>query len=449
MSNGISERAMTSAQRFAYSVGNFGVGLLPSIIGSWAMYYYAPPAQEGSCLKTYVAMALIGTMLAIGRVAEAILNPFIGDWSDKIKTRWGRRIPFIVIGAPIMVVAMLLVWFPPVANESITNAVWVCFWMTITSLAFAAVVAPYLSLLPELTPHNNERLTVSAYMAVFEVLGMIVAATAAGYIINAYKCGVLVFGDISLNGFQIAGIVFGIVTLLAFWVTGFGIKEKEYSEAKNVTLPFLQGAKEVMKNNAFTPYLALVTAFRVGIDMVIVVIPYVVTTMMGGSEEDAGNIMAVVMVGAVLLFPVVNILSQKYGKKTVTIWGGIGFCIILPLIITLGKIPGLDPMLHGYILFGFATFPVAVFNVTIRPLLADVIDYDETKTGFRREAMYNGMEGLFTRSGSGFAWILCSLLFAFFGSSVENPLGVMLAGPVGGAFVLLGTLLFLKYPFKK
>jgi len=440
---------MSPWQRFAYSIGNFGVGLLPSIIGSWAMYYYAPPAQDGSCLKTYVAMALIGTMLAIGRVAEAILNPFIGDWSDKIHTRWGRRIPFIIIGAPVMILAMLMVWFPPIQNESLINAVWVCFWMVITSLAFASVVAPYLSLLPELTPHNDERLVVSAYMAVFEVFGMVVAATAAGYLIDAYKCGTPVFGMFTLNGFQISGIVFGLVTLMAFWITGFGIKEKEYTEAKNVTLPFFEGAKEVMKNYSFRPYLALVTAFRIGIDMIIVVIPYVVTTMMGGSEEDAGNIMAVVMVGAVVLFPLINFLSQKYGKKIVTIWGAIGFCIILPLIITLGKIPGIDPMVQGYILFGFATFPVAVFNITIRPLLADVIDYDETQTGFRREAMYNGMEGLFTRSGSGFAWILCSLLFAFFGSSVENPLGVMLAGPVGGFFVFIGLLMFLKYPFKK
>ena len=448
MKLGKAERALTTGQRMAYSIGNFGVGLLPSIVGSWAMYYYAPPPKDESCLISYVPIWLIGGMLAIGRVAEAILNPFIGDISDKAKTRWGRRIPFVLFGSPIMVLAMILIWFPPIAGESYVNAVWVCFWGVVLSCAFAAVVAPYLSLLPELTPHNNERLDVSALMALFEVMGVLVAAAGAGMLIDEYKCGIGPFGAQEFNGFQLAGILFGLITLAAFWVTAFGVREGEYTESKDVKLPLLDGMKEVFKNRSFPPYLALVTFFRIAIDMVVVVIPYVVTTVMGGSESDAAAIMLVVMIGAVALLPIVNRMSVKMGKKAVTLMGCFGFIIILPSILTIGMIPGISPMAHGYIIFAFATFPVAVFNLLPRPMLADVIDYDEELTGFRREAMYNGMEGLFTRSGSGFAWFVSSQLFFIFGNSVENPFGILLTGPVGGGLVLIGTLLFLKYPFK-
>jgi GPH family glycoside/pentoside/hexuronide:cation symporter len=470
------QRALSAWQRMAYSIGNLGVGLMPSIIGSWALYYFsppdlveggfsyvpryvdqffawglyyvAPPTLEDTCLISYVPVYLIGLVLAIGRVAEALINPFIGDWSDKTKTRWGRRIPYIIVGTPVMVLGMMCIWFPPVAHESLANAVWVAFWMTLISCAFALVVAPYLSLLPELTPHRDERVALSAYMALFEITGVLVATAGAGYFISAYKCGATFFGLVELNGFQLSGLIFGVLTLAVFWITGFGVKEKPYSDAKNVTMGFMDGAREVMRNHAFRPYLALVTTFRIGIDMVVVVIPYVVTVIMGGSEADAIGIQLVVMLGAVVMFPLVNWLCAKYGKKAVTVWGMAGFVVILPMVITIGQIPGLNPMLHGYLIFALATFPVAVVNITPRPLLADIIDFDETITKQRREAMFNGMEGLFTRSASGLAWVICSLLFAWFGKSVDQPLGVMLAGPVGGVFVLIGGIMFRKYPFK-
>ena len=57
------------------------------------MYYYSPPPEDGSCLVSYVPVYLIGLMLAIGRVAEALLNPFIGDWSDKTNTKMGTTYP--------------------------------------------------------------------------------------------------------------------------------------------------------------------------------------------------------------------------------------------------------------------------------------------------------------------------------------------------------------------
>ncbi len=449
MSESAAPRELSTPQRLGYSAGNLGIGLLPSIVGSWAMYYYAPPDVEGSCLMTYVPMYLIGTMLAIGRIAEALLNPFIGDWSDKTNTRWGRRIPYILIGSPIMVVGMILLWFPPVMGESLINAAWVCGLMVVVSCAFAAVVAPYLSLLPELTPHNDERLTVSAIMALFEVIGVLLAAGGAGLLIDAYRCGVPPFGAQEFNGFQLSGIVFGAITLGAFMLTAFSVKEKPYTPNKQVSFTFLEGIREVFKNHTFTPYLVLATLFRIGMDMVIVAIPYIVTTVMGGEEADAAGVQIVVMVGSILLFPVVNKLSVKFGKKAVTLAGALGFTIILPMTYFVGKVPGIDPMVQGYIVFALATFPVAVFFILLRPLLADIIDYDEKQTGFRREAMYNGMEGLFSRSGSGLAWILSSFLFATFGNSVENPLGILLVGPAGGLLVFGAFLAFTRYPFKK
>ncbi len=452
MGNG-KERALSSWERFAYSVGNFGVGSLPAVIGSWALYYFSPPeaaAGETSCMIAFVPYATIMALaLALGRVAEALVNPFIGDWSDKTKNKLGRRIPFIRYGTPIMAIAAVILWFPPIIGPSWINAVWVGFFMIIMSVAFAAVVAPYLSLLPELTPHNDERIVVSSWMAVAELAGVLAVTAGAGAIITQGKCGMFGFEPQQFNGFHAAAIIFAVVGAISFLVTGYGIKERPYSESKNVSFSFKEGSREIFKNPSFLPYLSMVALMRIALDIVIVAIPYIATTILGGDEWDASKIMIIVTVGAMALFPLVTMLSTRFGKKNIMILGAAGFVIILPLAWTLGHWPVFEPMTQGYILFLFATFPVSAFMVLPRPMLADVIDHDEKLTGFRREAIYNGMEGLFTRSASGLAWVLSAMLFDIFGKSVDNPLGIYLTGPLGGAVALLALIGFLKYPFKK
>ena len=441
-------RALSWGQRIVYSAGNMGVGMLPAVVGSWAMYYYAPPPDDG-VLKPYVPLAIVGIVLFLGRLAEALLNPFIGYWSDKTRTRFGRRIPYMLAGTPVMVVAFVLMWFPPVLHESWINAVYVAFLAMVTHSMFALVVAPYLSLLPELTPYNNERITVSAVMGVFEILGTLAAMAGAGVLISMYKGGIGGGGPTGFNGFKLVGIIIGVLTFFFFYFTALFTKEKPYSEAKAVKFKFAESVVTTVRNPSFPPYLAIVVAIRLALDTVIVVIPYIVTTVMGGTEMEAAYMQMGIMVLAILLFPLVNFWSEKSGKKKVMIWGTLGFGIILPLVSTIGSWPVFSPLVQGTILFLLASLPVAVISVLQRPMIADVIDYDEKLSGFRREALYNGMEGLFTRSASGLAWVVVSLLFAFFGNSIENPLGILLCGPVAGAILVIGIFYFLRYPFLK
>ncbi len=377
------------------------------------------------------------------------MNPFIGYWSDRTKTRLGRRIPYILVGTPIMAIAFIFMWYPLVPFESWTNAVYVAFLAIVTHSMFALVVAPYLSLLPELTPYNNERITVSAVMGVFEIVGTLAAAAGAGALIILYKGGVGDSGPTGFNGFKMAGIIVGVLTFVLFYITALMIREKPYSESKEVKFKFKESMVAAFRNRAFTPYLAIVVAIRIALDTIIVVIPYFVTTVIGKTEKEVLLLQIGIMVLAVLLFPLVSKWSERAGKKKVMTLGTLGFVVLLPLISTVGKWPVFSPFAQGSIVFLLAALPVAVISVLQRPMIADVIDYDETLSGYRREALYNGVEGLFTRSGSGLAWVIVSLLFAVFGNSVENSLGILLCGPVAGGVLLVGILYFLKYPFSK
>ena len=89
--------------------------------------------------------------------------------------------------------------------------------------------------------------------------------------------------------------------------------------------------------------------------------------------------------------------------------------------------------------------PIALMMVIYNAVISDVIDYDEKQTGLRREAMYYGMEGLFTKIARGVGSSLSAILFAIFGLEAGKTAGLLLAGPFCAFFALIGVLVFSKY----
>jgi GPH family glycoside/pentoside/hexuronide:cation symporter len=169
---------------------------------------------------------------------------------------------------------------------------------------------------------------------------------------------------------------------------------------------------------------------------------------MGAGEEWAGYALGMMTGMALLFFPVVNHLAKRLGKKFVYAASMLLFSILASMLGTIGVFP-FAPFYHGLFLTVLMGIPVSSFLVLSHAIMADTIDHDETITGFRREAMYNGVQGLVQKSGIGVSALIFTLLLHLFGKTIAEPLGVTLAGPVAGILAFIGFLIFLKYPFQK
>ena len=166
-------------------------------------------------------------------------------------------------------------------------------------------------------------------------------------------------------------------------------------------------------------------------------------------EQAAGYLMMIVLAGAMLFFAPVSMLCARIGKRQVFIIALTWLGLVLMLMSTIGLWPIFSPFSQALVLFALAAIPVAAALVVIRPLLADVIDADETITGQRREGVYNGMEGLIMKVAAGLGPLLAGILFAVFGSSLSENLGVRICGPVAGISLLAAALAFRRYPIQK
>lgn len=469
-----SGKTLSLFQKIMYSLGNFAQGVGPAIVIGWLQYFYTKSEStlDGSIVKegsAFLSYSAFGFIAAAARFMEAISNPVYGYISDRTKSRWGRRKPFIMFLSPILAITFISVWFPIYPEAHILNGIWLAVMLSIFWLSYAGVVGPYLSLLPEITPYQDERIKLSEIMGYFEVAGMLVATIVAGMVIDSFSSG-LDLGIIKVaDGYKVLAISVGILTLICFWSSIRYITETPHSSSKEVPFNFTKAISYTLKNRLFKPYVASVAFFRIGIDSVIISMPYMIVKVIGKKEDLAGIMQGAVILFSLILFPIVSRLSTKYGKKMIYNLGLLGFSIGLPLFYFTGSTPffgifatgilslfGINfenqmmaqQMAHLIVILGIISFPISTAFVLPRAIFADVVDNDEKGTGYRREAMYNGMEGIISKSSAAVVPVITTQLFSIFGASPDNPLGILLVGPVAGILVFFGFLAFLTYPLK-
>ncbi len=111
----------------------------------------------------------LGLILAVGALVSMVAAPFLGAYSDRIKTRWGRRVPFIVIGVAMNVLGLIALAYIPRAGDYSTLLpyvlafMWVEFWNNVAS-------APYSALIPDMVP-PEQRGSASGWMGLMTMLG--------------------------------------------------------------------------------------------------------------------------------------------------------------------------------------------------------------------------------------------------------------------------------------
>jgi GPH family glycoside/pentoside/hexuronide:cation symporter len=470
------QQALTFWQKLMYALGNFAQGVGPAIVVGWLQYYYTKTESSldgkvttdlaaGAALLSYAAF---GYIAGGARMMEAISNPVFGYLSDRTTSKRGRRRPFVLFLTPVLVFAFVAVWFPPAARASAANGVWLAVLLGLFWLAYAGVVGPYLSLLPEITPFLKERIKLSEIMGYLEVAGFLVSTIVAGAVIEAYKGGVRLAG-VSLDGYKLLAVGVGVVTFACLFLAMRFVRETPHSAAKEVPFRFGAAIRHTLKNRLFVPYVLSVSFFRIGIDAVVISMPYLVVKVLLKKEDLAGLLQGAVIIFSVLMFPLVSWLAGRHGKRRIYNLGLAGFAAGLPFLFFVGKSPfigwGVIKLLgllgvafahpftaaqiaHILVVLLVIAFPISTSFVLPRAIFADVVDEDEKLTGFRREAMYNGMEGIVSKTAAALVPLITTQLFRAFGAEAGHATGVLLVGPVAGVFVFLGLVAFLRYPLR-
>ena len=357
---------------------------------------------------------------------NALNDPLFGYISDRTKSKLGRRIPYIRYGALLYGLIFILSWFLwPFGGSQVA-----LFAQMLLSLfffdTFYTAIATSLYVIPYTMAESNQaRSGIFVWKIFFSLLSL-------GAPLVLFP---LVRPDVgeSAGHFQAIMILLGVVTTLVIFFSTFFYKEKYTSDATDAPRLW-ESICQCLKNRAFLVY-----------EVISFTVIFVQTILMQGviyyfDEFTVPMSLAYASLGAGAVCGILLWMKSmgKVGVARCITMMSLAFAAGALLVIFAGQY--VIPAMIAFFIIGLG-FSGGMYLV---PLMnGEVIDYDEAKTGFRREGMYAGVNSLITKPAISFANAAFVMMIGWFGYDNAVKAGAQDAMAKFGVKVALPALLFI------
>ncbi|MER3412311.1 MAG: hypothetical protein C4305_08480 [Thermoleophilia bacterium] len=424
-------RPLSLSAKLAYASSSLGSEALGQSRGAWLVYYYAPPADAD--LPQLLAPGVVAGILLVARVIGSLDDVLIGFWSDRTRSRWGRRIPFVVGGAPLWALFAFLLFTPPADAGAAATAIYLFFTLELLNIFSSLAGGPYEALLPELASSNRDRL---------QIVGMRVYLGAAGGAIGLVGSGLLV----DLVGFQVMALVMATLALGFRYLGIAGVWREAREPVPPARISLRAALAATFANRHFLAFLPSFVLFQTAFEMVRAVLPYYASEVLGRENEGTwvAILTAVTISTMVASIPLFASLARRTSKAQAFSWSMLGSALAFSLLFVAGFLPGVSKEAQALALMVLVGVPLAGVFLFPPTLTADIIDEELARAGLRREATYYGAQNFVERTATAVGQPLV-LVLLMLGRTEDDPLGIRLVGPVAGLSVLAGYLSFRRY----
>lgn len=426
------DAAPSRAQSVAFGASGFPTQLMTQTFSAFVVYFYvshlAVPAG-------WVAAA----MIAHG-VLNAVLNPIIGALSDRLRTPWGRRIPWIGLGIVPLVVAFALVWMPP-ALPAAGLIVWFLVVVAVYDIAFVVVVLNISALFPEIFRTTDERARGNVPRQIFAILGMILGTAGAP----------LLYGS-PLGWPGMAVVLGGVCLIILVWSFAGGMVERRVPEAAVASaMPWRMQMRYTFANRAFVPYVIGSLFIQTSIAVILAALPFYVRYSLGAPEAEGSILLGAIFVTAIPSIVLWSAVVRRTSPRTALLWSVAVFGVavlgfVLPQSVLAAALVGVA-----------AGVGVGGLLQLLEVVLAQIIDEDAVRTGHRREGAYFGVNGFIVRGSVVLQAVVVAVVLTASGfdatlgdaqpDAVDGGIRLMLAViPLG--FTALAWLCFFLYPIR-
>ena len=394
------QKSLPLGTRMAYGSSAFAENLAINSINQLAFAVFN--------ITLLVSPTLVGVALAFPRLLDVFLDPWIGGWSDRLRSRWGRRRPFILVGSLLAGVVAVGIWYFPPGQTPMFYFWWLAGWSLAMAVAYSVLVVPYGALGLELVSSYHERTRLMGTKSMLHKASGVVNQWLLKWVQMAGS-GSLVAGGRVCAPF--IGATIAVLGMITVWKVPERLQDTTKPAQPRVSI--WQSWRVTLTQANFRRlcfaqifiYASILVIDNTGF--------YLNVFLVNGGSMSTGALMKgfygmAFQVGGMFAIPFIVRLSQRIGKKTtflictssiavagVAKWfcyvPGAGYWLILPSLL---MAPGL----------------VAVM-VLVPSMTADICDLDEAESGARREGMYNAVLGWSLKvaiSGSIFlaGWVL-------------------------------------------
>lgn len=322
-------------------------------------------------------------IILIGKVWDAVTDPFVGRLSDKTKSRFGRKRVYFLIGIlPVFLSFTMLFYSFGISNIASKIAYYIFAYMFFGT-AFTIVMVPYNAILPDMTDDYNERTSFTTVRMCFSGGASLLAAIVPGLIITSI--GGTSIGPVQKKGYLVMAIIFGVIFGLCWLFAFLGTKEKDrpFTVGK-VTVKDWLG---VFKLRPYRNFLGVFLFFQVAVDLVlalfifyidIVVLRYQYYTLVMG-----------ILLASQLPFMVLNGEIAKRKGKAFPLYIGMPIWIIVSILFMF--VNSATPIVLICLYAVLIGYGASAGNLATWSMLSDIFDLDECVSAQRREGVYSGI----------------------------------------------------------
>jgi GPH family glycoside/pentoside/hexuronide:cation symporter len=404
--------------------------------------------------------AIAGTILFVSLCVDAVADPLIGSWSDHFRSRWGRRLPFMLVALPIVCLATFALFSIPTGwggAATITVALIANIVLRVSTSLYAL---PYAAMTAELTTDYGERSIIAAFRALFSFVAAVACAVPAfNYVLNSPQKMTSPGAYMEL-GMLVAAVVFatGAICLL-------GTRSMPRSHAAAAEHAprgaIVKDVKELFRNHSFVVlFLACLLCLVIAGSLQALNL-YAYQYYWRLTTSQTQQAVLVLQAGFLLGIPLAVLLLRVVEKRTAMAIGFVTVAVAQGVFPLLAKVPpftALSPIAVVScmsLMFGFCS---SLLFITMQSMVADAVDEHEYRFGTRCEGLYYSSLIFATKAANGLGSLLAGVVLsvaglkgiqAAGGAAALSPEGTallgMLWGPGHGLLFLLVVPILLRY----
>lgn len=421
-------------RKWIYGSGDLGFSLTSTIVGAYFAIFLTDVVG--------VPARIAAIAIFVGRTWDYINDPLFGYLTDRTRTRWGRRRPYLLFGPiPFAIVFTLMWWRPPIQGD-IALALYYAFVYVLYDAVVTLVYMPFIALTPELTSDYDERTSLNSVRAFFSILGSLLAFTIPLMIINS-------FSPEQASNVLWMGFSFAIFSVIPLFLVFFGTRERpEFMQQEKPGLR--ESLKASVQNKPFIFSAGIYLFTWISVDILQTIMLYFIKYVVD-REGKSDVIMATIFVVGICALPLWVWISRRLNKRLAYIAGMAFLAAVLMVLINLTPTTPLSWILILCVLAGIGVSAAHVIPWSIIP---DAIEYGELKTGRRYEGVFYSLISLSQKVASSFAIPLALLVLdgtGYIPNGATQPTSAVLGirivtGPIPAVMIILGILFAILYP---
>jgi len=332
-----------------------------------------------------------------GRIWDAVTDPVMGFITDNTRTRLGRRRPYFIIGAPIVLISFIMMWYPLSSGSETSRILYFMFVYMLINTTSDILTVPYLAMTSELSTDYSERTSITNARMIVNVASTIICAVVPMLIVGLYQ-------DIR-TGYIVMSVVFGLFFTIPMVIVYMKVPEhKQFSEGRKTTWHEMFS---VLRLRVFRRFMIMYLGIVTAIDITSMIFAYYMTYALHRASE-LSFVLGALLISQVAFIPVASRFVSKTSKNKSIIFGNIGWTIVAAsTFLVMPDSPGFTAYVLAVLLGGFISFSIVGYTA----IFGDITEVGEYHFGYRSEGSFSGIQQFIRKCASALAnWIALTLL---------------------------------------